>query len=335
MRNGTIDFFRFIFSICIVLCHSSIFQQIWNIDGAIGVEFFFIVSGFLLCKKMYNYNKITNFDYRKFIIHKIGSIYIPYVLSLWMAFAITQLLLAKSYTAIYEGFWVYFGNSLGLGGILGFPADVATNVNWWLITMFMGSMLLVPIIIFNKEFYLYIFCPIVSLIIYGYMCNTYGSILVVMDKVFQSDFIYAGWLRAIAGICMGGISYILYLYFHQRKFDEKANILLIVEMFGYLFVIYLALFGYITGKMPYLGFISIIFLGLSISISFSEKSRIFLILQRNICFTGGAIESEYLYESCICSRVSGKVFFRLWCSSKVWYLFYTCMFIFYCQLLCK
>lgn len=47
MRNGMIDFMRFVFIIAVVLHHSVLFYAP-IIDGYIGVEFFFIVSGYLL-----------------------------------------------------------------------------------------------------------------------------------------------------------------------------------------------------------------------------------------------------------------------------------------------
>lgn len=46
-RNGMIDFMRFVFCILIVLEHSELFRG-RMLAGYIGVEFFFIVSGWLL-----------------------------------------------------------------------------------------------------------------------------------------------------------------------------------------------------------------------------------------------------------------------------------------------
>lgn len=50
-RNGMIDFMRFIFSIVIVLHHASLFRGTM-LAGYIGVEFFFIVSGWLLMERV-------------------------------------------------------------------------------------------------------------------------------------------------------------------------------------------------------------------------------------------------------------------------------------------
>jgi hypothetical protein len=49
-RNGFIDFLKFIFAIIILIHHSWQFFPILPI-GYIGVEFFFLVTGWLMAKK--------------------------------------------------------------------------------------------------------------------------------------------------------------------------------------------------------------------------------------------------------------------------------------------
>ena len=52
VRNGQLDFFKFVFAIVILLFHGRILGDAASVDkllfenGAIAVEFFFIVSGF-------------------------------------------------------------------------------------------------------------------------------------------------------------------------------------------------------------------------------------------------------------------------------------------------
>lgn len=285
MRNGTIEIFRFVFAICIVLCHTSTFHQICG-GGAIGVEFFFIVSGFLLCKKCINCHN-NEINYRNIIKKKVGHVYVEYAVSVLLAFVLTQSLLFDSYRSLLKGAGIYLGNLFFMGGILGFPTDAVLNVNWWLITMFMVVMLSLPIIKKSEELYLYIFCPICSLIIYGYLSHIYGGLLVVMELAFCSDFVYTGWLRALADFCMGGISFIIYdVLLHVRLSECKKKLLTFLEIFGYVFVVYVGLSSLIL-KIPYLSFISVAFLTTSIAISFSEKSNLYDFCNKNICLWGG------------------------------------------------
>lgn len=66
-RNGIIDFMRFVFCILIVLDHATLFRG-RMVAGYIGVEFFFIVSGWLLMKhiehKFINGGGETKFSWR-------------------------------------------------------------------------------------------------------------------------------------------------------------------------------------------------------------------------------------------------------------------------------
>ena len=66
-RNGTIDFWRFIFAIYIMLYHlkeTPFFADLeaitsWAKGASIGVEFFFILSGFLMAKPKKDYSMKT------------------------------------------------------------------------------------------------------------------------------------------------------------------------------------------------------------------------------------------------------------------------------------
>lgn len=49
-RNGVIDFMRFIFALLVILHHAILFHKP-IIAGYIGVEFFFMVTGWLMAEK--------------------------------------------------------------------------------------------------------------------------------------------------------------------------------------------------------------------------------------------------------------------------------------------
>ena len=64
--NGEIEWLRFVFAIAVVLVHArNLFGEEWTYfrKASFGVEFFFIVTGFLLAKSI---NKINENGYPKF-----------------------------------------------------------------------------------------------------------------------------------------------------------------------------------------------------------------------------------------------------------------------------
>ena len=81
IRNYEIDFWKFVFSICIVIYHAWQFQYTGDPVifgyGNLLVEFFFVVSGYLMIAKIYNKKKSQNIgkDTWNFIVSKLNSLF--------------------------------------------------------------------------------------------------------------------------------------------------------------------------------------------------------------------------------------------------------------------
>lgn len=94
-RNGTIDMMRVVFSIIIVFLHAT--QnflsgiEIFRI-GSLGVDFFFIVSGFLMAQSSLKYSgKSIGKETWDFLIRKISG-FLPEVVIAWfIAFVVTEM----------------------------------------------------------------------------------------------------------------------------------------------------------------------------------------------------------------------------------------------------
>lgn len=84
VRNGEIDFLRFFFAIMIMLYHwCDVFEFDFLRNGYIGVEFFFLVSGFLMAKRAKRESTETDTIANrtwKYLLGKIKKFY-PYYLS--------------------------------------------------------------------------------------------------------------------------------------------------------------------------------------------------------------------------------------------------------------
>ena len=90
-RNGEIDLFRFIFAVVVLLFHFDPYLK-WSIFkwGSIGVEFFFLVSGYLLARRgdqMHAYaggmddHQIST-EYWQYILRKFRSFFRYYVFAI-------------------------------------------------------------------------------------------------------------------------------------------------------------------------------------------------------------------------------------------------------------
>lgn len=87
-RNGTIDFWKFIFCFWIVLFHIGYYKGYISIatGGSACVEFFFLVSGYLMANSMER-ERSTDIELGKrmisFLIRKVRRFY-PYFLFTWI-----------------------------------------------------------------------------------------------------------------------------------------------------------------------------------------------------------------------------------------------------------
>ncbi|MBR5278787.1 MAG: hypothetical protein IKU23_05945, partial [Clostridia bacterium] len=81
-RNGTIDLLKFAFTVMVMLYHTGYCFK----GGYIAVDFFFIVSGFLMAKSMkisVNNGVAAGTDTVNFILRKAKGIF-PFYISAWL-----------------------------------------------------------------------------------------------------------------------------------------------------------------------------------------------------------------------------------------------------------
>ena len=124
VRNGAVDFMKFVFSVIIVLFHTYRILP----RGYLGVEFFFVVSGYFMSAHYYNNKEKYSIDNLGkstllFVKNKISKILPNYYIAWIIAFIVThvykksfgiRVLLYDFFRAIPEllllgmtGFWDY------------------------------------------------------------------------------------------------------------------------------------------------------------------------------------------------------------------------------------
>ncbi len=276
-KNGKIEFARFAFAIIIMLFHigDDLLPGSYRIfgnftffsHGFFGVEFFFIVSGYLMASsafKTQGENMPLGKDTCNFLKKKLMAV-LPYHI---LVFGITL-----SYTVIArldEGFDHIFKYLIRVipNALLiqrsGFICSDVLGVEWYISEMLIAMFVLYPLCKKYYEKFTRIIAPVASLLILGYLIKTTGTLsgAKAWSVVFSKTF-----LRAISEICAGAFAFELTRNFKKLNFSKSDKIgLTIFEGICYLMVLM-----FITYDIPknYVG-VFFVFACMGISLSFSD-----------------------------------------------------------------
>lgn len=275
-RNGAIDFWKFIFSIALVLLHSINFTELENTPfkgGSIFVEFFFIVSGFLMAESISHYEleKATiskGKAIQKFIIHKIRGM-CPEVIIAWIiGFSVSHIaqngvtvkILFKDFIMGIIDFSFLWGT-----GLSSFRANTAA---WYISAMLLAMMLLLPIFIDNPELFLKVLAPLISVFILGYISKTVGNL---RGPSKWMGFCYKGLLRAIAEISLGCVCWNICQWLKNFHFKKLGRLLFsMAESICYLGIL---AWGY-QHQGSQMDFVIVLMFAVAITITFSKHGII-------------------------------------------------------------
>lgn len=221
-RNTLLELWRFFFCMAVLGLHffSKIESELFH-GGYLGVEFFFIVSGYFIGAYYSRYQEgrpakerlITIVSYTR---SRLKRLYPFYVLAL--VFMLIVRIITKEYrvseifrivkNCFPEFFllqWIQWGDKVPWGN------EVLISAGWFVPAVFFGGLFFVVVLALTGKAGGYIVAPLMSFFIYRYYFNLIGKI----------DVIYAhhGVLRGIAGVAFG-----VFIYFicgHLRSLIEK------------------------------------------------------------------------------------------------------------------
>lgn len=277
-RNGFIDFLKFIFAIIILIHHSWQFFPILPI-GYIGVEFFFLVTGWFMAKKFYNFEPNENIFVitRNYIIRKVKIFYLEYIVAIFLGLLVILIFVHSHIPSISDILSLTIGDVLLLQ-IWGFPARSVTGVMWYLCAMIGDIAILLPIILKNNKAFVNIIAPLIVLISLGSISYKYGNMCVIMEPIFDG-FIRIGLIRAIADISLGYCLYYVTIKINSINFSKTGLVLIaLFEFILYIIIFYLIIIVRRPGNVD---FIIVLLLSISLSISFSQKSLLANFFQKD------------------------------------------------------
>lgn len=261
-RVGIIDIGRFLYIFLIVLHHTYFFKNniLWG--GYIGVEFFYIVTGWLFARSCYTKK---NLDVFSFLFHKIKGFYPEFLVA-----TTTGFILMSFFDKDVHGHWlmnfVYWISDIFLLQIWGFPTLSATAVSWFLSAMIGSLCILAPLALYKPRLLSFYAFPII-ISIYGFLCVNYGSLSPILQPV-AGGLIHAGLLRAMADILVGYLSFSMSMKLANTEFSNgRRKVMGILEMGGYLVSLYLV---FRMNGPTRIDFLIVLLLAMSVTISFSE-----------------------------------------------------------------
>ena len=296
-RNGTIDFLRAVFCIVILLFHISLdlYGKEWNLEewngifryGALGVEFFFITSGYYMAssvERMSDRGEDTINQTWKFLRRKLRSI-LPYHLLfnliMWGITIVRRYPLEDCLQRISCFFFL---------PVVGFnEGEWMLGVEWYIGYMLFVMLLVFPLLYRFFPFVTGYLAPVGSVCLYGYIAITYHR---VMNSSFRM-------IESFAGILLGITVYTCVKYLKSRKEELNGLVRFIIRIYPLISVV-LSIWYMNTFLPTALQPLLILFLASGLVITFAQEgivSRTGLLNCRPVYWMGRVSVSVYLIQN--------------------------------------
>ena len=297
-KNGKIELLRFLFSIGVLIfhiqkyisgeiapkagIHFSLFYY-----GSMGVEFFFIVSGFLMAASVYFANAqqreipLGNATFQ-FIKNKFVSL-IPMRLIVFVLLFVSTVFcnswtigtIIKKLISCIPGFFLVQMSGLGV--------PYLNHIEWYLSAMLIGMFILYPLLRKNFDVFSKIVAPLVSVLILGYMFKTYGRLTGVNA---WDGLCYRPMLRSIAELSLGVVCFVICQHLKDMKLSGFQR--LIFTCFEALCWIVVFAMMMLTLSRKY-EFYMLIFIAIGVICSFSNLSYGTQLFNNKLCFYLGKL----------------------------------------------
>lgn len=258
-RDNMIPFWRVVFTYVVMVLH--LFNQYGHWTGwAIGVEFFFIVSGWLMAADIANKNR-TPYEYTWHRIKRLYPEYLP-------AFLVSSgcLIVFRNYSMQDAIRW---GGTIGVRELLCIhywpwgDAPIANGVTWYISVLLLAGLFLYSLCKAFPAITKEILIPLSIIIGLTYSYRRNGNLTVD----FYEGIFYHHWF--VRGFLELGIGILLYDFKekYEKYLKNKA-----VQLLGFVLLLFTIGASYSWhGKAEYL---YLLFISLGVAISFNTKQPI-------------------------------------------------------------
>ena len=290
-KNGFIELCRFVFCWGVVSHHAKFLSEspgyIPIFGGYISVEFFFILTGYLMYA---SYHKAQSAGKEQdSAIHqiyvKLKRIYPYFLVTFCAVFILVHIRRVLPPPPREEAaFWdlllavpqFFFLQCAGLAGN-GYIYDGTT---WFLSALLVGMLIVYPLMCWGKKYYATAVAPILCLLSYARVITISGNLGPVIE---WAGFFWAGCLRAIAGLCLGSFCCYIVQSVPGHSLTKLGDIILSFFQLG---IVAFSLF-LMSHTEKNTDIVQVVLFSLLIIISFAEETTMNRICNTKICFVLG------------------------------------------------
>lgn len=282
IRNGSIDLMKFGFTLLVMMFHTTKLFK----GGYIAVDFFFIVSGFLMAKSMESRmmkeetkSLGLGTDTLSFLLRKAKGIFPYYVSAFVLSFVIGSLILDRSwkdaiillFRSPYNLFMLEMAGNYDMGHRL--------QASWYISAMLLAMLFVYPIRKKKTNLFDLVIAPILFLAFVGWAYQTKTGVS-GFTVGYQSDLhIYNGLIRGIAEISIGCTCFTAGKKLNDLDFTVVGKIIIsLIEWCGYAVVIFCA-YRYAQSDID---LVLLLIIAVSVTLSFSGKGILTPIMNNRV-----------------------------------------------------
>lgn len=304
-HNGVISVWKFVFAIGILLHHLIYLDpEGKTLDhfrcSSIGVDFFFIVSGYLLAKKVAsetrkNDTRSLAVSTRDFLLRKMKGIF-PYLLFSYLIMLVIMLVCTDitAWNVLMSTFDINFliviinpSNNI-LGGV------------WFLSAMILAMLLIYPLQKKYGKTFSWIIAPLIYVFLGGYLFINYADVS-LREWKSNIGYMHLGFAKAILEISLGCTVYEITEGFKKFRFTKFGQMLLTVAELASLGGVLFANLWYRDVRRYDPAFILLLAFG--IMVAFSEQTFFYKICCNRLFF--------YLEKLSLAIYPNNYIFIRL------------------------
>lgn len=209
-NTNAIQFWRIIFTLMIAIYHFDCFYPKFGetyglVDGGyIGVEFFFIVSGYLLTQKSKEH-KLTALQY---LVNRFKRLYPMYIIAFTTSFLFANICVEHNGMKVIVYNLLHNADEILMLHLFG--TNKASNalynaVTWYISAMFIVGYIIYWLMINHHKSFVEFLAPLSVMVIYSYFYRVYGNS--IQWHITNEFYLNTGLMRAFAGMSLGVIGY--------------------------------------------------------------------------------------------------------------------------------